>query len=75
MFGPKPPSKTRAVAVYADGTRFTIRKRRGHYWFSQGGGSNTMQGVREAVEAEGGRIEREPNPAYAEHLRRFPLCR
>lgn len=57
-------SKTRAVAVYPNGTRCVIRRRSGVYWYTSTAGSSHMRDAIAAVEAEGGTVVREPNPHY-----------
>jgi hypothetical protein len=57
-------AKTRAVAVYPDGSRFVIKRNRGAYWYNNTDGSSHMSSVRENVARMGGKVVYEPNPLY-----------
>lgn len=63
-------SKTRWVAVYPNGTkdgrRFPITRSGGVWWWDTGCGSSHLADAKANVEAEGGRVVREPNPNYRE---------
>lgn len=58
-------TKTRKVAVYADGHRVPIVRRGGMWHWGDGNASSHMDGVAFRLAAEyGGHIETEPNPSY-----------
>jgi hypothetical protein len=57
-------NKYLTFAVYPNGKKFQITRKRGHYWYTHSAGSNTMQGVKEAAEELGGKIVRELNTHY-----------
>ena len=58
-------SKTIPVAVYPDGRRYVITRRRGMWqWHADGSASSHMDSVIANVQALGGTVVREPNPSY-----------
>jgi hypothetical protein len=57
-------AKTRAVAVYPDGSRYVIRRNRGAYWYNSTDGSSHMSSVKENVARMGGKVVYEDNPNY-----------
>lgn len=61
LFGPRRRQpKTKLVAIYPNGSTYTITKRGREWWWKEGRGSFPLYAAIENVKAEGGRVERRP---------------